>query len=132
MPDHSFFARLSKRLDEHRWQVNLTVVLVLMCAIVPFIPSGTKPYSSEELAEVTAQREKKAADEKLAKQIDNAESECLAGIRDRLNDPSSFKFHDFKRVFLDKELYVVKIEYSAKNAFGGRVRDTATCKARFS
>lgn len=106
--------------------------LGLLLLVPLLLTPADKLYSSEELAEATAQREKKAADEKLAKQIDHAERECLAGIQDRLNDPSSFKFHDFKRVFLDKESYIVKIEYSAKNAFGGRVRDIATCKARFS
>ena len=132
MPNHSFFARLSKRLDKHRWQVNLIGVLVLMCAIVQFVPGGTKPYSSEKLAEVTAKRKKEAADNKFVQQVDRAELSCLSRIRDRLNDPDSFKFIDYKHVFLDQEVYIIEIQFSAKNGFGGRVRNTARCKGRFS
>ena len=124
MREHTVF-----ELMPNHFRLPLAIIGLLLFSSFLIKPVD---YSPEELAEATAQREKKAADEKLAKQIDHAERECLAGIQDRLNDPSSFKFHDFRRVFLDKESYIVKIEYSAKNAFGGRVRDIATCKARFS
>ena len=90
-------------------------------------------YSPEELAEATAQREKKAADEKLQKQVMEALHVCQRDqIMAQLNDSGSYRLHDYKPVFLDNEMMIVNIEYSAKNAFGGRVRSNHRCAYRFN
>ena len=79
-----------------------------------------------------AEKEKVEREKKFVQQVSRAELGCVSQIRDRLNDPGSFNFIDYKHVFLDQEAYIIEIQFSARNGFGGRVRNTARCKGRFS
>ena len=82
-----------------------------------------------------AQAEKEKADksEKVARKVKDALHACEHDqIIGQLKDPGSYRFVDYKPVFLDEEVMIVNIEYSAKNAFGGRVRSNHRCAYRFN
>ena len=127
MREHTVF-----ELMPNRFRLPLAGLGLFLLVPILLTPAD-KLYSSEELAEVTAQREKKAADEKLQKQVMQALHVCQRDqIMAQLNDPGSYRLHDYRPVFKDDDVMIVKVDYSAKNAFGGRVRSTHTCRWRFS
>ena len=135
MTDHSFFALLSRKLDEHRgWRINLPAILILICAILPFIPQSeeskllTKDYVAKAMAK-QKQKAKEAKNKELVRRVEQALHVCQRDqIMAQLNDPGSYRLHDYKSVFKDDDVMMIRVDYSAKNAFGGRVRSTHTCK----
>jgi len=116
----------------NRFRLSLAGLGLLLLVPIILTPAD-KLYSSEELVKVTAQREKKAADEKLQKRVMQALHVCQRDqIMAQLNDSGSYRLHDYRPVFLDDEMIIVNIEYSAKNAFGGRIRSNHRCVYRFN
>ena len=108
-------------------QIALCIAFVILMAL-PW-----KPMNPELAAARNAEKVKAEKDKKLAAQVENALHVCQRDqIKAQLNDPESYRLHDYKPVFLDDEMMIVNIEYSAKNAFGGRVRSNHRCAYRFS
>ena len=56
-------------------------------------------------------------------------SECIDLLRRELKDPGSLQVlsHRFLRETMDNNKLGIRIDYTAKNSFGGRVRDTYEC-----
>ena len=57
---------------------------------------------------------------------------CEDAIKDGLKDPRSYQANDVRywpSMDVDPALVMVKINYSAKNGFGGSVRGNAVCHA---
>jgi len=52
---------------------------------------------------------------------------CIVDVKLGLNDPESLEVLSTEPHERDDKTYLLIMEYTAKNAFGGRVRDSASC-----
>ena len=52
---------------------------------------------------------------------------CVDDIKSGLNDPNSFEMVSARPFKVDNETYRVDVIFTAKNAFGGRVKSQETC-----
>lgn len=52
---------------------------------------------------------------------------CSEDIKSILNDPNSFEFFSTRAFKVDDGTHRIELEFTAKNALGGRVRDKEIC-----
>ncbi|MXZ54644.1 MAG: hypothetical protein F4Z14_00505 [Gammaproteobacteria bacterium] len=95
----------------------ITTVLFLSCAVC-FLP-GDKPETTRTPAD--------SVQEKIDAQFspwDGSHRRLVSEVQRRLNDPGSFEHLETKTLKGTgyPKTFIVRMEYTAKNAFGGRVR----------
>lgn len=101
---------------------------------------AAKAKAEQRAAEKQARDERQAAEEKAeaarrkARREKGSEPESWRAeaaaescIKQRLNDPHSLRTLSSKVVAYDAKQYTVLLEYTATNAFGGRVREFDRC-----
>ena len=84
--------------------------------------------SSEQSKGQLNERRSRAAEEAIEDQFsawDGSHRELVANVERRLNDPGSFEHLETKTMRGSNwpRTYIVRMEYTAKNTFGGRVRN---------
>ena len=124
---------LRKLLSTKRGMITgLAVVLVLIIVIVAACTAGSG--GSESAAQDTKQTTTQSAEDKENRRKG---FHCLSTwdgnhdgmnelIKAELNDPGSLEVHTTRIAPVEGGVHAVKVDFSAKNAFGGMVRNEAT------
>lgn len=109
--------------------VILFILLGLMIVLISSIPKPElTDEQRQEQAEIEKSKDRKKTIEANLSSWDGSHKELSKYIKDNLNDPSSFEH--LETVYFDQDSVVIFItQYTAKNAFGGRVKGYAKAKA---
>lgn len=112
-----FWSKLKK------WQKIVLVISLLVIVGVSSLPEV--PPTPEEEAAAKAQ----AKQERIDIAIREAQISLQTKIVSRLNDPKSFDLLETKGFVVGDSSLVVGIEFTASNAFGGKVRRAIQAEA---
>lgn len=143
----TFWKYLSNKYNfqTKRW-LKILIFIVFVWGFVANVPESKTTETSESLTQITAVEStatvtvvptatpapsKKELIEKQFSVWDGSHNELTKMIKDSLNDPDSYE-HLNTNYWDFEDHIVVKTEFTAKNGFGGRVRNMASAKIYLS
>lgn len=111
----------SKWKPWHKWTIGTLAVLIFLLLLIPKDDNKAPTLVLTTPVDSVAVRKDKV--EKMFSAFDGSNRKLIVVTKESMNDPESFEH--IKTVYWDHDsIIVVKMDYTGKNGFGGRVRGT--------